>query len=69
VISKFELVENLGKSLAEEIDFLAAEIGPGGLTASPCIDCGLTATRACQTTTYSNGQKFDLKVVVASLVV
>jgi hypothetical protein len=83
-------LKNLGckpwKIFGRRNRFLAVEIGPGGLTASPysravwllgvagqtvspCIDRGLTATRAGQTATYSNGRNFDLKVAVTSLAV
>jgi hypothetical protein len=64
------------RNLLWRIEFKAVEIGPDGLTATrgrsdcqPLFQGGLTATRGSLTASSLNGKKFQIVIVVTSLVV
>jgi hypothetical protein len=71
VVSKFWIGWNRWRNFVWRNRFLAGKIGPGGLTAtrgrSNCQS--LFQGGLASIATSSNGQNFDLKVVVTSLVV
>jgi hypothetical protein len=64
------------RNFLKEIVFWAAEIAPGGLTATTADQTGNPYSRVVwlpkvtgQTANSSNGQNFDLKVAITSLTV